>query len=123
MNFITSKLHGLLDYAAATALIALPFILNLSEQSPLALYMSVAAGLGLIAYSLLTNYHFSLAKVISFRIHLALDLAAALFFIVAPFVFGFEGVAKIYYWVMGAGVVMVVLFSNAPKLVATPQAS
>jgi hypothetical protein len=123
MRFINSTFHGLLDYAAAAALIALPLLLNIAEQSPLAMYMSVAAGIGLIAYSLITNYHYSVAKVISFKIHLMLDLAAAVFFLAAPLIFGFEGVAKIYYWVMGAGVLLVVLFSNVPALTTTTQST
>ena len=113
MRFINSSLHGILDYAAAIALIALPFLLGLEEQSALAHWISVIAGVGLIAYSLLTAYDFSLAKVIPFKGHLVLDSVAAIFFIGAPFVLGFEGIVAIYYWVMGAGVVAVVAFSNS----------
>ncbi|TDF37563.1 hypothetical protein EYS14_15575 [Alteromonadaceae bacterium M269] len=113
MRFITSTLHGILDYAAAVALIILPFILGLEEQSPLAHWISVIAGVGLIGYSLLTEYTFSLAKMIPFKVHLALDIVAAVFFVIAPFVLGFDGIAAIYYWVMGAGVVAVVVFSNS----------
>jgi hypothetical protein len=112
MRFINSSLHGILDYAAAIALIALPFLLGLEEQSALAHWISVIAGVGLIGYSLITQYAFSLAKVIPFQVHLILDIVAALFFIVAPFILRFEGVVAIYYWVMGAGVVMVVALSN-----------
>jgi hypothetical protein len=113
MRFINSSLHGILDYAAAIALIALPFILGLEEQSVLAHWMSVMAGVGLIAYSLLTAYAFSLAKIIPFKGHLILDTIAAAFFIGAPFVLGFEGVVAIYYWVMGVGVVAVVALSHS----------
>ena len=113
MRFINSSLHGIMDYAAALALIVLPFLLGLEEQSALAHWISVIAGVGLIGYSLITQYAFSLAKVIPFKLHLILDIVAAIFFLIAPFVLGFDGVAAIYYWVMGAGVVMVVVFSNA----------
>jgi len=112
MRFINSTLHGLLDYAAATALIIAPFLLGLAEQSVFAHWFSVAAGAGLIVYSLITKYAYSMAKIIPFKIHLMFDLAAAVVFLLAPFLFGFEGIVAGYYWVMGAGVVMVVLLSN-----------
>ncbi len=118
MRFINSSLHGILDYAAAVALIVLPFLLGLEEQSALAHWISVIAGVGLIGYSLLTQYAFSVAKVIPFSIHLILDIVAAVFFIIAPFVLGFEGIVAIYYWVMGAGVVAVVVFSNSSESAA-----
>jgi len=112
MRFITPHLHGFLDYAAALALIIAPFVLGIAEQSALAHWISVAAGVGLITYSLITDYFASLAKLIPFKVHLALDMAAAVFFLVAPSVLGFTGIVEIYYYVMGAGVVMVVLLSN-----------
>lgn len=112
MRFITPSLHGILDYAAAIALIVLPFILGLEAQSALAHWISVIAGVGLVGYSLITQYAFSFAKLIPFKVHLILDIAAAVFFVAAPFILGFEGVVAIYYWVMGAGVVMVVALSH-----------
>ncbi len=108
MKFITPTIHGMLDYMAALALIVAPFILGLEQ---LALWLSVIAGVGLIMYSLMTDYAYSIAKAIPFGLHIALDSTAAVFFIIAPFIFGFEGITAIYYWVMGAGVAMVVLFT------------
>jgi len=93
-------------------LIIAPFILGLEAQSVIALWISVVAGAGLIIYSLLTHYQFSVPKLIPFKLHLILDLSAAAFFIIAPFVLGFEGIAQIYYWVMGSGVLLVVGLTN-----------
>ena len=115
MRLINSSLHGVLDYAAAVALMVLPFLLGLEEQSALAHWISVIAGVGLIGYSLLTQYAFSLAKIIPFNVHLILDIVAAVFFIVAPFILDFESIVASYYWVMGAGVAAVVVFSNSSE--------
>ena len=112
MRFINSTLHGLLDYAAALALIIAPFVLGLQSQSALAHWISVAAGVGLIVYSLFTSYRYSAVKLIPFKLHLILDLTAAAFFIIAPFVFSFDYIAQIYYWVMGVGVLLVVGFTH-----------
>ena len=78
LRFLTPTLHGALDYAAAAALIVLPFLLGFDG---LALWLSVIGGVGLIGYSLLTDYTFSAVSLISFKAHLVLDLAAAAVFV------------------------------------------
>ncbi len=108
LQFLTPKLHGALDYIAAGALIVLPFLLGLQG---IELWLSVAGGSGLILYSLLTDYAFGIIKLVSFDLHLLLDLAAGVAFIVAPFVLGFGFLASIYYPVMAACVLAVVAFT------------
>jgi len=73
MKFLTVKLHGLGDYAAAAVLIVAPFFLGLKEQSMIAHWASIAGGVGLIIYSLLTDYTYSIAKIIPFKVHLVFD--------------------------------------------------
>ena len=109
MKFITPTIHGALDYIAALTLIAIPFFLNFDGLS---LWLSVAGGAGLIVYSLITDYALSIAKAIPFNIHIVFDSLAAVVFVAAPFIFGFAGVAKIYYIVMGVGVLAVVAFTS-----------
>lgn len=116
IRFITPALHGAGDYAAATALIVLPFVLRLEG---FALTLSVAGGTGLILYSLMTDYALGPLKLLSYKTHIVLDLLAAVAFLVAPFVLGFEGLTRIYYFVMGGGVLVVVALSGP----ATPQPS
>ncbi|MGI9328268.1 MAG: hypothetical protein ACR2PZ_23825, partial [Pseudomonadales bacterium] len=109
IRFLTPAIHGLGDYAAAVALIVLPFLLGFSG---VALWLSVAGGVGLTLYSLITDYRFGVASVISFRVHEVLDLSAAAAFIAAPFVFGWTGLVMGYYLVMAAGVIVVVALTN-----------
>lgn len=125
MNYkiLTPTIHGLLDYAAAAALIVLPFLLNLGAISPTAQWLSVAAGAGLVVYSLATDYAFGAFGLFSFRAHLALDLAAAVAFIAAPFVFGWTGLVLGYYLVMGAGVLAVVALSATDEPAIEARAS
>ena len=108
MTFLTVKLHGLGDYAAAAVLIVAPFFLGLKEQSMIAHWASIAGGVGLIIYSLLTDYTYSIAKIIPFKVHLVLDSLAGLVLIALAFVLKLEGIAQIYMIVMGAGVLLVV---------------
>ncbi len=109
IRFLTPTMHGALDYFAATGLMVLPFVLGLDGP---ALWLSVLGGIGLIAYSLLTDYALSAASVFSFKTHLVLDLAAAAVFISAPLVFGWAGIVMGYYFVMAAGVIVVVVLSD-----------
>lgn len=109
MKFITPTIHGVLDYIAALALIAIPFVLGFNG---LCLWLSVTGGAGLIIYSLATDCAFSIAKTIPFNVHIVFDLLAAVAFIVAPFIFGFSGVTQLYYIVMGIGVLAVVAFTS-----------
>lgn len=119
--FLTPTLHGLLDYAAAAGLIVLPFLLDLGAVSPLASGLSVVAGIGLVAYSLATDYAFGVFRLLPFRLHLMLDVAAAIVFLAAPFVFGWRGLVLGYYLVMGVGVLAVVALSTTGRD-ATPAA-
>lgn len=120
IRFLTPTIHGALDYAAAAGLIALPFLLGFGG---LALWLSVAGGAGLIVYSLVTDYAFSATSLLSFKTHLVLDLSAAAVFIAAPFVFGWSGLVMSYYFVMAAGVIVVVALTDpAPTAICDSSA-
>ena len=110
-RILSPAIHGVLDYAAAAALIAAPFVLDLGATSPIALWLSGAGGIGLSGYSQLTDYSYAAVRLLPFNTHLALDLAAGATFVAAPFVFGWSGVTAWYYVVMGAGVAVVVALS------------
>ena len=114
-KFLTPTLHGLLDYAAAIGLIVLPFLLDLGAVSQLASGLSVVAGIGLVAYSFATDYALGVFRLLSFRAHLVLDVAAAVVFLAAPFVFGWRGLVLGYYLFMGAGVLAVVALSTTGR--------
>ncbi len=104
LRFISPTFHGIIDYSAALALTAGPFILGLGESSPIALWLSVIVGIAVVFVSLNTTYKYSLFNNIPFDGHLLIDLGAATAFITAPFAFGFEGI-DMYYYIANAAVV------------------
>lgn len=108
MKFITKRIHAFLDYPVALALIALPFLLGLGSSNPLALQLSVATGIAALILTLLTDHHLGVLKVIPYKFHLAVDFLVAIVFILAPFIFSFEGMDAYYYWVNGIAVLVVV---------------
>lgn len=113
MKFLTTKLHGLGDYSAAIVLILAPFVIGLNEQSIVAHWASIGGGVGLIVYSLLTDYPFSFSKIIPFKTHLILDSVAGLVLIALAFALDLDGIAQIYMVAMGAGVLLVVAVSQS----------
>lgn len=108
MKFITKKIHAFLDYPVAIALIALPFLLGLGGSSPIAIQLSLGTGIAAFILTLLTDHHLGALKVISYKMHLMVDFLVAIVFILAPFIFSFEGIDAYYYWINGAAVLTVV---------------
>ncbi|WP_299113226.1 hypothetical protein [uncultured Winogradskyella sp.] len=108
MKFVTKRIHAFLDYPVAIALMVLPFVLGLGSSNPLALWLSVTTGIAALLLTVLTDHHLGIIKVISYKMHLLVDFIVAIVFIVAPFIFSFEGIDAIYYWVNGAAVLIVV---------------
>jgi hypothetical protein len=109
LQFLNPMLHGILDYLAAGALIALPFVLDFQD---IELWLSAAAGVGLIFYSLITDYQFGAAKLLPYNVHLVFDVAAGMALLIAPFILGFSFAATLYYPIMAIGVFAVVAVSR-----------
>ena len=108
MRFISPSFHGVLDYAVAGALISVPLVLQFAASSLAAAVISVAAGIGLTVYSLLTDYSAGIRKLIPWHTHLTLDAVAAAALLAAPFVLGFGGVARGFYVTVAIAVLAVV---------------
>ena len=108
MKFVTKRIHAFLDYPVAIALIVLPFLLGLGTSNSLALTLSVVTGIAAFILTVLTDHHLGVFKVVSYKLHLLVDFTVAIVFILAPFVFSFEGIDAYYYWINGIAVLMVV---------------
>ena len=119
IRFLTPTLHGVADYGAGAGLITLPFILNLGQSSPLALWLAVITGCAVIVVSLLTNYKLGAFRVIPFKGHLAIDLAVAVVFTIAPLALNFSGLDAYYYWANAAAVYLVVAVSHPTERTKT----
>ena len=88
MRFIPTKFHAPLDYIVGAALIAAPWILRFSEHTA-ATVVPVVLGIGLIAYSLFTNYELGIWKVVPMAVHNLIDIAAGTLLAASPWIFGF----------------------------------
>ena len=88
MRFIPTKFHAPLDYIVGVALIAMPWIFQFSDITA-ATVVSVVLGIGLIAYSLFTDYELGVWKVAPMAVHNLIDIAAGAVLVASPWLFGF----------------------------------
>ena len=80
-KLFSTRAHGVLDYLTAGALLTLPRSLGWGRDTTRLL---TAAGLGTLAYSLLTRYELGLFKLLPIPAHLALDIAGGATLMAAP---------------------------------------
>ena len=88
MRFIPTRFHAPLDYIVGAVLIAAPWIFQFSGDSA-ATAVSIVLGIGLIAYSLFTNYELGVRKVAPMAVHNLIDIVAGALLAASPWIFGF----------------------------------
>ena len=89
MRFISTRVHGVLDYLMGMVLIAAPWMLGFADNSA-ATWVPVLLGVGTIIYSLFTDYELGVFRGISMRGHLWLDALSGIFLAASPWLFGFS---------------------------------
>jgi hypothetical protein len=112
IRFMSKARHAYLDYPVAIGLIILPFALGLGAQSSYSLWLSIVTGVTALILTIFTDHKFGLVKLIPYKLHLTIDLGVGLAFIAAPFLLGFHGIEAVYYWGLGATILLVVGLDN-----------
>jgi hypothetical protein len=116
-RFITKSMHAyLIDYPVAVVLIAAPFLLKLGQSGPIALWLSVLVGGAALLLPVLTDHPTGLVRIIPYWLHLWVDRAVGVLFVIAPFAFRFAGLDAWYYWVLAAAVLLTTSVFNAPEV-------
>jgi uncharacterized membrane protein HdeD (DUF308 family) len=88
MRFIPTRLHAPLDYIVGVVLIAAPWLFRFSAHRA-ATVVPIVFGIGLILYSLSTNYELGIWKVAPMAVHNLLDIVAGVVLAGSPWIFGF----------------------------------
>ncbi len=88
MRFIPTRYHAPLDYIVGVLLIAAPWIFQFSDHTA-ATVVPIVLGVGLIGYSLFTNYELGVWKVAPMAVHNVIDIVAGAFLAASPWIFGF----------------------------------
>ena len=89
MRFLTTRIHGTLDYLLAALLIAAPWLLGFARGGA-ETWMPVILGLTLAGYSLLTDYELGAVRRIQMPLHLWLDAGGGLLLALSPWLFNFD---------------------------------
>lgn len=119
MKFVTKKIHALIDYPVALALIILPLVLGLGESHALALHISVVTGIAAFLLTFITDHQTGVIKLVSYKLHLIVDFIVGLAFVVLPLILGFKGIDLVYYLANGLAVLMVVGLHKSETKVST----
>jgi hypothetical protein len=88
MRFIPTKLHAPLDYIVGAGLLAAPWIFQFSERTTPTV-LSIVLGVGLIVYSLFTDYELGVWRRFPMAVHNLFDIAAGALLVASPWIFGF----------------------------------
>lgn len=100
MRFIPTRIHAVLDYLVGVLLIIVPWLLGFAEGGA-ETWVPVILGVGIIVYSLCTNYEFSAVRSISMPAHLWMDGIGGAILLVSPWLFGFADEVWIPHVVVG----------------------
>ena len=117
IRFVPTGVHAYFDYIGGIGLLAAPFVFGFYSVGGAAVIIPMILGIGLILYSLLTNYELGIPglKFIPMPVHLAFDLMASVFLAISPFLFGFINQAP-HAWlpdiIAGVAVILLVLVSQ-----------
>jgi hypothetical protein len=127
LRFVPTGVHAYFDYVGGIGLLAAPFVFGFYSVGGAAVIIPMVLGVGLILYSLLTNYELGIPglKFIPMSYHLVFDFIAAAFLAASPFVFGFINRAPnawLPHIIAGVVVILLVLVSQTryqPRTQAT----
>jgi len=86
---ITRPMHGVADYGYAALVTAAPKLVGF-ENEKAATLLCYGLGGGALLYSLFTRYELGVFRIMPFKTHLMLDLAANVFALAAPWILGFS---------------------------------
>ncbi|WP_339655792.1 SPW repeat protein [uncultured Salegentibacter sp.] len=107
---IRPKVHGYLDYLIGSLLIIIPLLFLDNYYLPA--WILLGFGIGTILYSILTDYEMGIAGLISFKLHLIIDIIIGLFLAFSPWVFGFQKEIYLPFLIIGIGEVLISLFTE-----------
>lgn len=121
MKLLSTKVHGVMDYLMGVILIAAPWLLDFNRGGA-ETWVPVILGIGVILYSLFTNYELSISKSIPMRTHLTLDIISGAVLAASPWIFGFSEYVYLPHLIfglleIGAGL----LTEKTPKTAYHPQ--
>lgn len=88
VRFLPTATHGVLDYMLGGLLAVAPWLLGFAAGGA-ETWVPVAVGVGIVCYSLFTDYEWGMVRRLSMPVHLVLDGVSGLILFASPMLFGF----------------------------------
>lgn len=111
MRFLSTRVHGVLDYLFAALLIAAPWLLGFARGGA-ETWVPVAIGASALVYSLLTDYELGVVRRIQMPVHLWLDALGGAVLAISPWLFEFDEHVWVPHLVLGAVELLVAFLTN-----------
>jgi hypothetical protein len=100
MQFIPTRIHGIIDYVLGIILIISPWLFRFHGGGAKQ-WVPIVLGIILIAYSLITDYELGAVHAIPMPAHLVLDVIGGVILIISPWIFGFHSTVWVPHVVLG----------------------
>lgn len=125
MKFLSTQIHGILDYSLALLLVASPWLFGFADIGTQAeSIVPILLGIGVAAYSLFTDYEWGAVRGIPMVTHLWIDALGGLFLAASPWIFGFASEVYLPHLILGIGEIGAAFFTktvpsshNEPKTI------
>lgn len=118
-RFMNKNIHAYLDYPVGLGLIVMPFLLGIGASNPPAFWLSVVTGIAALGLTFLTDHHLGVIRILPYKLHLAVDFLVGVTFVLAPTLLGLVGLDAVYFWTLGATVLLVVGLDNTNEKLKT----
>ena len=122
MKFISTKTHGIIDYLLGIMLMSAPWLLGF-DRGGAETWVPVGLGVGVILYSLITDYEMGVKGIISMRAHLVIDILGGALLAVSPWLFGFHDYVSTPHVVLGIAEIAGALLTKTHPATETNEAS
>lgn len=99
------------DYLMGLFLIASPWIFNFSDGTA-AQNVPVVLGIGMLIYSVFTDYEMGVIRVLDIRTHLTMDFLSGLFLALSPWLFNFDDYVYLPHLILGVSEIAVAMFTE-----------
>jgi hypothetical protein len=106
---INPLVHGYLDYFTVVVFLLAPSLLGLTG---LAGTLAYALAVIHLAMTLITDFPLSIRKLVPFRLHGWVERIVGPVLLLLPFLLGFEGAARIFYFAIGVTIIVVGLLTD-----------
>lgn len=107
---ISTRAHGVIDYAFGSLLVFLPKILNFSGETET--YLPMTVGMIIMGTTLLTDFEAGALKKIPIRTHLRLDMTSGALLALSPWLFHLESYALWPLLTLGSGFAAIALLTQ-----------